>query len=215
MEKAFIFDMDGILFDTETLLMEGLRAISRKYGERDDIDEFYPTTCGTTLETGELLYHEFYGSDYPFLKRREEIREWMREYIEANGIPIKKGAKELLIYLHESGYKIALATSSTRASAEAHLKSAGFEGYFDATVCGDETQNGKPHPEIFLTAAKKLGVLPENCFIAEDSYLGVEAGARAGMKVFMIPDLNPPREKEKALAYKICESLDDVIELLK
>ena len=90
MEKAFIFDMDGILFDTETMLMEGLRAVSRRHGERDDIDEFYPTICGTTLETGELLYHKFCGEDYPFLERRKEIRQWMREFIEKNGILIKK-----------------------------------------------------------------------------------------------------------------------------
>lgn len=210
MEKAFIFDMDGTLFDTEILTQEGLRAVSRKYGERDDIDEFYPTTCGTTLPTAKLLYEAFYGSDYPFYERREEVRRWMRDFIEENGIPVKKGAEELLIFLKENGYKIALATSATRASAEGHINKAGFSKYFDATVCGDEIEKSKPDPEIFLTAAKKLGVAPENCFVAEDSYLGVESGAAAGMKVFMIPDMNPPREKEKALAYMICESLTDI-----
>ena len=85
-----------------------------------------------------------------------------------------------------------MATSSTRASAEMHLKKAGFGKYFDAIVCGDDIKNAKPHPEIFLTAAKKLGAAPENCLVAEDSYLGVEAGAAAKMKVFMIPDSNKP-----------------------
>lgn len=215
MTKAFIFDMDGILFDTETLLQEGLRAVSRKYSERDDIDEFYPTTCGTTLPDAKLLYEAFYGKGYPFYERREEIRYWMKDYINTNGIPIKKGAKELLTYLKENGYKIALATSSTRASAEEHIKKANFEKFFDTTVCGDEIKNSKPHPEIFLTAAKKLGVSPENCYVAEDSYLGVESGATAGMKVFMIPDMNPPREKEKLLAYKICGDLIEIIDFIK
>lgn len=210
MEKAFIFDMDGTLFDTETLTQEGLRAVSQRYGERDDIDEFYPTTCGTTLPDAKLLYEAFYGPDYPFYERREEVRQWMRDFIDSNGIPIKNGAEELLKFLKAEGYKIALATSATRQSAEGHLKKAGFLSYFDATVCGDEITKSKPNPEIFLTAAKKLGVKPENCFVGEDSYLGVEAGAAAGMKVFMIPDMNPPREKEKKLAYRIYSDLTEV-----
>lgn len=214
MNKGFIFDMDGTLFDTEILTQEGLRAVSKKYGEKDDIDEFYPTTCGTTLPTAKLLYEEFYGKDYPFYERREEVRQWMRDYIDINGIPIKKGAKEILEFLRKNGYKIALATSATRISAEGHIKKAGFDKYFDASVCGDEIENSKPHPEIFLKAAEKLGVDPENCYVFEDSYLGVEAGYKAGMKVFMIPDMNPPREKEKELAFKICNSLCETIKYL-
>lgn len=210
MGNAFIFDMDGLLFDTELLTQEALRAMSRKYGEREDVDEFYPTTCGTTLATAKILYKNFFGEDYPFEARREEMRQWMRNEIDKNGIPIKKGAEELLKFLKEKGLKIALATSTTRASAEGHLKKAGFLPYFDATVCGDEIENAKPNPEIFLKAAKKLGVKPENCFVGEDSYLGVEAGAAAGMRVFMVPDMNPPREREKQLAYKICDSLLEV-----
>ncbi len=210
MEKAFVFDMDGVLFDTEYLTMEALRAVSRKYGENDDVDEFYPTTCGATLPTAKILYKHFFGENYPFEARREEMRQWMREQIDKNGIPLKNGAEELLKYLKENGYKIALATSTTRASAEGHLKKAGFLPYFDATVCGDDITKSKPDPEIYLKAAKKLGAKPSCTYAVEDSYLGVEAAARAGMRVFMVPDMNPPREKEKALAYKICESLLEV-----
>ena len=215
MKKAFIFDMDGTLFDTEILYIEGLRAVSRQHGERDDIDEFCPTTCGVTLSHAKLLYESFYGEDYPYYERREEIRQWIKEFIDTNGIPLKKGSEELLIYLKENNYKIALATSTTRASTEAHLIKAGFKKYFDATVCGDEIKNSKPHPEIFLTAAKKLGVNPKDCYVAEDSYFGVEAAAAAGMKVFMIPDITPPRQKEKTLAYKICKDLLEVMDYIK
>ncbi len=215
MQKAFIFDMDGTLFDTETLTQEGLRAVSRRHSERDDVDDFYPTTCGTTLPKAKLLYDAYYGKDYPFYERREEIREWIKEFVDKNGIPIKKGAEKLLTYLKENGYKIAIATSSTRASTEGHIRNAGFEKYFDVMVCGDEIKNSKPHPEIFLTAAKKLGVNPENCFVVEDSYNGVESGALAGMKVFMIPDMNLPRQKEKDIAYKICKDLLEIIDYIK
>ena len=222
MIKAFIFDMDGTLFDTESVTKESLRAISRKHGEREDIDEFYPTTCGATIEKAKLLYdafygtdYPFYGTDYPFYERREEMRQWIRDFIDTNGVPVKKGAKELLTYLKDNGYKIALATSATRASAEGHIKKAGFEHFFDATVCGDEIKNSKPHPEIFLTAAQKLGIAPENCAVAEDSYLGVESGTAAGMQVFMVPDMNPPRDKEKTLAFKICNDLLEVMDYLK
>ncbi len=214
MVKGFIFDMDGILFDTENLMMEALRAISRKHGENDDVEAFFPATCGTTFLAAKTLYKKFYGEDYPFEERRAEARQWMNDYIKTNGIALKSGAKELLSYLRENGYKIALATSASRASAEGNLKAAGFTEYFDASVCGDEITKSKPDPEIFLKAAEKLGVPTDCCFAAEDSYLGVESAANAGMRVFMVPDMNPPREKEKAIAYKICDSLFDVMEYL-
>lgn len=212
--KAFIFDMDGILFDTEYLVQEALRAVSKRHGERTDIDEFYPTTCGSTIATANLLYTSFFGSEYPYEERRAEMRRWVAEKIANDGIPIKDGALSLLKFLKEKGYKIALATSTSRASAESHLKSAGFSDFFDASVCGDEIKNAKPNPEVFLKAAEKLGVIPSECYVAEDSYVGVEAAFKAGMKVFMIPDMNPPRDKEKELSYKICDSLFDVIEYL-
>ncbi len=214
MVKGFIFDMDGILFDTENLMMEAIRAVSRRHGENDNVEAFFPATCGTTFLAAKALYKKFYGEDYPFEERRAEARRWMNDYIKTNGIALKSGAKELLSYLRENGYKIALATSASRASAEGNLKAAGFTEYFDASVCGDEITKSKPDPEIFLKAAEKLGVPAYCCFAAEDSYLGVESAANAGMMVFMVPDMNPPREKEKALAYKICDSLFDVMECL-
>lgn len=214
MQKAIIFDMDGVLFDTETLTMEALRYVSKKHGENTAVDEFYPTTCGTTLATAKLLYKAFFGESYPFEERREEMRQWMFDYISKNGIPQKPGVHELLSYLKDNNFKIALATSSTRQSAENHLNNAGIIDFFDATVCGNEIENSKPHPEIFLKAAHKLDVSTENCFVVEDSYLGVEAGYKAGMNVFMIPDMNPPRDKEKKIAYKICSSLTEIIEYL-
>ena len=215
MKKAFIFDMDGTLFDTEKLTQEALRAVSRIHRERDDVDDFYPTVCGSTLPKAKLLYEAFYGEDYPFYERYDEMYRWIKEFIDKNGIPAKKGAKELLSYLKENDYKVAVATSSTRESTEEHIKKAGFENYFDVMVCGDEIKNSKPHPEIFLIAAKKLGVNPENCYVAEDSYYGVEAGVAAGMKVFMVPDMNVPRQKEKDLAYKICKDLLQIIDYIK
>ena len=215
MEQAFIFDMDGTLFDTETLTLTALRAVSHNHGEREDIDAFYPSTCGVTLPHAEQLYKAFYGEDYPFYERREEVRAWINAYIDMHGIPIKTGAVALLTYLKANGYKIALATSTRRASAEGHIQKAGFESYFDATVCGDEVAHSKPHPEIFLTAAEKLGISPADCYVVEDSYYGVKAGAAAGMKVFMIPDLNPPRETEKELAYRIGNTLLDILAYIR
>lgn len=203
------------MFDTETVTREALRAVSHNHGEREDIDAFYSTTCGVTMAVTEQLYKAFYGEEYPVSDRREEMRSWIKAYIDTNGIPIKTGARELLTYLKTNGYQIALATSTRRASAEGHLRKAAFESFFDAIVCGDEVQHSKPHPEIFLTAAKKLGVCPENCYVVEDSYFGVEAGAAAGMRVFMIPDLNPPRDKERALAYHIGNTLLDILNYIR
>lgn len=215
MEKAFVFDMDGTLFDTESLLAKALRAVSEGHGENPEVDDFYPTTCGTTLPVAEQLYKGFFGQDYPFEERRQEMREWVGEYVEKNGMPIKPGAVELLEYLKANQYKIALATSSTRRSAESHLERSDFMKYFDVTVCGDEIKKCKPDPEIFLAACKKLGVEPECAYAAEDSYNGVKAAAAAGMTVFMIPDLVPATEEINRLAFKVCESLSDVLEYIK
>ncbi len=213
MEKAIIFDMDGVIFDTEILTQEALQQVSNRYGE-GDVSNFFPTTTGVSLAEAKALYRNFFGEDYPYEQRRAEMREYIAEYVRKNGMPIKKGADKVLSTLQNLGYKIGLATSSSRPSVEAHLKSSGFGKYFDTVVCGDEIEKGKPAPDIYLISCKKLGVEPCNTFAAEDSYNGVRSAAAAGLKVFMIPDLNPANAEMKSLSFAVLGSIKEMLEYL-
>ena len=106
-------------------------------------------------------------------------------------MPVKPGVKELLTYLREKGYKIAMATASAREYSMDNLRLAGIDEFFDHVITGDMVKEAKPNPEIFLKAAEALGEKPENCLVLEDSLNGVEAGIKGGFVTVMVPDLNP------------------------
>jgi HAD superfamily hydrolase (TIGR01509 family) len=135
--------------------------------------------------------------------------------INDNGVPVKPGIYELLDYLVEKKYKLALATSTSREKATNLLERAGIKDKFNVMIFGDEVVNSKPDPEIFLKASEKLGVNPEKCIVLEDSPAGIEAAYRAGMKGINIPDLKMPDEQIKKHAYKILDSLLDVRDYLR
>ena len=213
MEKAIVFDMDGVIFDTEILTQEALQQVSNRYGE-GDVSNFFPTTTGVSIAEAKELYHGFFGKDYPYEQRRAEMREYIAEYVAKNGMPVKEGAEEVLSYLKCNNYKIALATSSSRPSVESHLKSSGFARFFDVVVCGDEIKNGKPAPDIYLTACKKLSVDLGDRLIIKNSYNGVRSAAAAGLKVFMIPDLNPANAEMKSLAFAVLCSIAELLKYL-
>lgn len=206
--------MDGLMFDTERIGYEGWKYAGSQLNI-DISDSLIESFRGTGEKRKRKLFAEKFENtaeyDTAFSLRTTYAAEW----IEKNGLPVKPGLKKLLNYLKENGFKTALATSSSREKAMAYLKMADVETYFTTSVCGAEVQNAKPAPDIFLAAAKALGLEPQQCLVLEDSRNGLEAAKAAGCKAVVIPDLSPAPSKEEGLWDANVESLEDVIPLLK
>lgn len=208
--EAVIFDMDGVLFDTEKLCMDSWIAIA---GERNipDMEVFFPRCIGRNLTDTRMLFGEFYGELYDYEEFRKQASAWFHGYIEKNGIPMKKGVKELLEYLRRGGYKIGLASSTSRHSVEDHLERAGIREYFQSLTTGDMVEHSKPQPDIYLMACKSLEVNPAQTMAIEDSPNGIRAAHAAGMIPVMVPDLIAPDQEMREKSSLICCDLLEVM----
>lgn len=212
--KAVIFDQDGLMFDTERISAKVWAKVGPLFGITIK-EDFLSRVRGSSVESARPHYMEAFGPDLDYDGLRKTKVEFFHEEIRLHGLPVKKGLKELLIYLKNHSYKVAMATSSDREWSLQNLVSTGVIQYFDEYVCGDMVSRCKPDPELFLTAAKKLGQLPEHCLVLEDSLNGIEAALRGGFEVVMVPDLTwPDEELEKKLLANCC-SLLEVIPLLE
>lgn len=212
MIEAVIFDMDGLMFDTEHL---GIRLWDdgAKEFNQPKINEIYMQCVGTNQEYQKDLFDKLFGEGL-FEKFRDFAWGRRDEILHAEGVPIKKGLINLLEFLKKNGIKTGIATSTDREPAEDVLKLAGVFEYFDAITTGNETAAGKPAPDIYLLACSKVGVKPENAMGLEDSFNGIRALHAAGMKGVMIPDLIQPDDEIKKLYYKCLNDLDEVIDLI-
>lgn len=188
-----IFDMDGTLFDTERLGMrmwdEAIRRLNAPFNE-----EFKYRIIGVNRATSAAIANEMFGENSLFDEVAALSNKLFREYLDKNGVPVKEGARDLLEYVSSSGLKAALATSTSRQSAEKTLKSAGIYGYFNAFAFGNEVENGKPAPDIFLLAAKRLDVDISVSAVVEDSLNGIKAAKRSGAFVIAVPDILPLKD---------------------
>ncbi len=211
--EAVIFDMDGVIFDSERLVYEGWKALSVKYGF-DNLDEIYMKCIGVNSATCRQIYLDFYGEDFPYDKYRQERSDDYHARYSGGRLPMKAGVEELLKYLKETGYKIAIASSTRSALVKEQIEDAGLMQYFDVIVGGDQVKKSKPEPDIFLKAAELLGVKPENAYVIEDSYNGIRAAKSAHMRPIMVPDMVQPDEEMQDKAWKICDSLKDIITLI-
>lgn len=212
--ELVIFDMDGLMFDTERLSFWAWREVGSKCGYSID-EELYKKTLGINSRATDQVYLDHFGQDFPIKSMRIEKDKFLDEYLSSKGIPVKDGLYDLLDFLKYKNLKKAVATSTSRESALALLKLAGVDEYFDNILCGDEIEKSKPNPEIFLKSASKLNCPPEKCLVLEDSEAGVIAANTAGMLTVMIPDMKQPGEEIKKLVYKQLNSLHDVKCLLE
>lgn len=212
--KAVIFDMDGVLFDTEKLCLDSWLAVAEKR-QIPDMEIFFPTCVGRNLTDTRALFRAFYGDRYDYEQFRREASEWFHAYITHNGIPIKKGVREILEDLQQDGYLIGLASSSSRSSVEGHLEQAGIREYFRNLTTGDMVEHSKPQPDIYLIACDNLGVQPAEAVAIEDSPNGIRAAYAAGMIPIMVPDLIEPDEEMHRLSRVICQDLTEVSGFLK
>lgn len=211
--EAVIFDMDGVIFDSERLVYEGWKALSVKYGF-DNLDEIYMKCIGVNSATCRQIYLDFYGEDFPYDKYRQERSDDYHARYSGGRLPMKAGVEELLKYLKETGYKMAIASSTRSALVKEQIEDAGLMKYFDVIVGGDQVKKSKPEPDIFLKAAELLVVKPENAYVIEDSYNGIRAAKSAHMRPIMVPDMVQPDEEMQDKAWKICDSLKDIITLI-
>jgi HAD superfamily hydrolase (TIGR01509 family) len=214
MIEAVVFDMDGILFDTERLWGEAWKHASAKLGCAD-ASVLKPKAMGMNWTQLKQFFYESFGSDFPYEEYMRLAIEDMAENIKENGLPVKPGLYELLDYLKQNGYKIAVATSTERVRAMEYFDKAGIKEYFDGILCGDMVEIGKPDPDIYLKTAALLQIEPQKCMALEDSPNGLISANRAGMKTVMVPDTVEPTAELTKLLFACVPSLKEVIPLLE
>lgn len=211
--KAVVFDMDGVLFDTERLYMDGWEKVGRQR-KLTAVGDVARQCIGLNANDTRAVVLQHYGQDFPYDEVCEEIREWVKKQIENNGLPMKPGVKKLLAYLAQTDLAVGLASSTRYASVINNLRGAGIIDYFSVIVGGDMVEHSKPCPDIYLLACRKLGVEPEDAYAIEDSPNGIRSAHAAGMKPLMVPDLIAPTPEIRELSHGVYENLTEVMYFL-
>jgi len=206
---AIIFDMDGLMFDTERIGYDAFVHASKLHGYIDKTG-FFKTLIGMNVPDADIAIKGIFGGEFPIAKVREERSAYMLNIRNTTGIPVKLGLKELLNYLKSQNILMGVASSSSRHDVEQNLDNADLQNYFSCLFCGDEVVNGKPDPEIYLKTAKQLSVTPSRCVVLEDSSRGLQAAYAAGMIPIMVPDMQKPTDEDKKRAYRVLLSLKEV-----
>ena len=211
--KGVLFDMDGIVLDTEKLYTRFWVEAAQSLG--------YPMTHEMALgmrslsrQAGERQLKEYLGEDADYFAVRETRIRMMEAFIEENGVELKPGIQELLSFLKEHGIKTSIATSSPLDRTKKYLSQVGLVDDFDALVSGHMVEHGKPEPDIYIYAASNLGLKPEECLVLEDSPTGILAAYRAGCVPVMVPDQDKPDEVTKTRVYAVVEDLLSVRDIM-
>lgn len=212
--RALVFDMDGLLFDSERVVRESWYIAGKRLGY-PELGDHIVHTLGLNLDGRNAYFRKALGEEFPVERFNRMTREIFYDLKEKNGVPKKPGVDELLDYAKGEGYLLAVATSSRKEYSADLLKGSGIWKYFDAFVFGDMVAHAKPDPEIYLKACGALGILPDEAIALEDSPNGIRAAYAAGMQPLIIPDLVSPDEEIKKLCRWQCKALTDVIHLLK
>lgn len=213
MIKAVLFDMDGLMIDSERATYQSYLDVMVPMGYEFS-EEQYKTLLGRTYRGIIAQFYEMFGEDFPMEEIWDKSHEILDRRIVEN-VPIKKGLIELLQYLKANHYKTIVATSSGRARVDKILAAGNITEYFDDTICGDEVTLGKPNPEIFLTACKKLGVEPSEAIVLEDSESGIQAAYSGNIPVLCVPDMKYPTPEFEGKCTRIIEDLTKVIDYLE
>ena len=196
-----IFDMDGTMFDTERLRFQTLSQAAEELTGQPFAESVLIGSLGLSAVRAEALAKAHHGDDFPYAEIRRRADELELAHVRTHGVPVKPGLLPVLERLRRAGLTMAMATSSRRAIAEEYLINANVFKYFDLLVCGDEVQQGKPHPEIFLRAAAALNTAPDHALMFEDSENGLRSAADAGGLAVLIDDIKPPSDEVAARAF--------------
>jgi HAD superfamily hydrolase (TIGR01509 family) len=206
--QAFIFDMDGLLLDTEGVYKRSWTEAARLLGF-DLSDEIYLQLIGITVADAEIRLVEVFGSQFPIDEFRKDAKSRYEAIVETEGIPLKPGVREMLDWARQQNIPCAVATSTVSGEARARLAKHDILEEFRGLVGGEMVTRGKPNPDIFLSAANLLGIEPSLCLVFEDAHSGVRAARAANMQVLLIPDMLPSTPEIEQLATHVSKSLVD------
>ena len=212
--KGILFDMDGVILDTEKLYTRFWQEAANALG--------YPMTKEQAMglrslnrEFGAAKMQSYFDVPVNYEEVRNKRIELMNSFIEKEGVELKAGIKELLSYLKEKGIKTAIATSSPIERTEKYLEAVGLTGAFDKLISGYMVKKGKPEPDIYELAAREIGITPRECLAIEDSPSGLLSASRAGCYPVMVPDQDMPTPETEALLFAKADSLEKIVFLLK
>lgn len=214
MKNTVIFDLDGLLIDSEVISYRVYRDLTEMYGEHMSIETYIHDYSGKTSVRNMQTLLAQYRLPVSMEEGTAFTEQKEKEYFE-QGVELKRGAAELLSYLKRKQYKILLASSSTKERAVGVLEQNGVAAFFDHMVFGTEVERGKPYPDIFLKACAYAGEAPANCLVLEDSEAGIQAAYAAGIDVICIPDMKKPDERFGRMAAAELPSLEDVVSWLE
>jgi HAD superfamily hydrolase (TIGR01509 family) len=211
--EAVILDMDGLLLDTEPVYRKAFIAAAASLGF-ELCEDLYQGMVGLADNECYALIEDHLGPSLPMTQYRREVAGWMQQLLSA-GIPLKPGATALMDDLAHRGLPTAVATSTNRMTAESHLHSAGLLPRFDAIVTWEDVERGKPHPDLFLKAAREIGVKPRRCVVLEDSPLGIRGAHAAGTMPIMVPDLLAATDELRKMCVAVVKDLHEARMLLR
>lgn len=211
--NAVVFDMDGVMFDTESVCMKAWDTVGEEMGIGKAGYMVYKTLGMTAESAIKVLQNEF-GVDFDARLFKQKGREFSYKYFDEFGVPEKSFLHETLDYLKNKGYKLAVASSTSSDSVFHHLNEKNITAYFDKVICGDMIKNSKPAPDIYLKACEELGENPKNCIAIEDSKNGILSAKNADMNVIMIPDLWQGDNDTDKLLFAKLKSLGEINTIL-
>ncbi len=211
--RAVIFDMDGVIFDSERATFMEWKELAERYGLKD-IEIPYQKCIGVNARRTKEIMLDFYGPDFPYDDYAKETSLSYHARYDGGRLPMKPGIRKLLSSLKDRGVYLALASSTRLSTVTQQLRDAGLLAYFDKVIGGDMITRSKPAPDIFLAALEGSGCEPEDCIVIEDSYNGIRAAHAAGMIPVMVPDMLEPDEEIRVLAEAVLPDLNAVREML-
>ena len=212
--RGVLFDMDGLVLDSEKLYSRFWREACGFYGYEMSYEQSLKMRA-LNRHAGAAMLRSFFGPETDYVQLRTKRIELMDAYVEENGVELKPGVFELMDFLKQGNIATAIASSSPLPRIRNHLSRHGLDVMFDALCSGHEVPNGKPAPDIYLHAAARLELRPEECLALEDAPSGITSAFRAGCLCVMVPDQDQPEESILPMLYARADSLTDVTELLK
>lgn len=211
---GIVFDMDGLMFDTERLFLQVWNEAGKEWG----LGDIFAIGCkilGVSAADSHAVLRSAFPPDVDSEAFLQFFRKKHNEYKATHPTPVKPGLYDLLEYASKKGYRMAVASSTEKRLVSQYLEETKVSGYFEALICGDMVEHSKPDPQIYQLACEALRLPPEQCLALEDSHNGIRSADRAGLWPVMIPDVLPPLEELRPLLFRCLPSLCDVISLLE